>query len=69
MLVLVQAFPPLAELARYLDIEIRVGITANGEYGSLCPSTTNIRICTDSDLTFLHEFSHATVLGLLLGVT
>jgi len=29
-----------------------------GEYGSFCPSTNEIRLCTDSEQVFLHEMSH-----------
>ena len=50
---------PLSELSKALGIEISIGITTNGEYGSFCPSTKKIRICTDSEQTFLHELSHA----------
>ena len=50
---------PFAALAEDLDIKVSIGITAKGEYGSFSPSTKEIRLCTDSEQTFLHELSHA----------
>ena len=48
---------PLLDVLNDLDITINVGPTFNGEYGSFCPSTKEIRLCTDSEQTFLHELS------------
>ncbi len=50
---------PLFDVLNDLDITINIGPTFNGEYGSFCPSTKEIRLCTDSEQTFLHELSHA----------
>lgn len=50
---------PLLDILNDLNITINVGPTFNGEYGSFCPSTKEIRLSTDSEQTFLHELSHA----------
>ncbi len=50
---------PLYNVAKDLGISINVGLTVCGEYGSFCPSTKEIRLCTDSEQVFLHELSHA----------
>lgn len=50
---------PLAELSKELGIEVQVGTTTKSEYGSFSPAAKKIRICTDSEQTFLHELSHA----------
>ena len=50
---------PLYDVARDLGVTVQVGLTSRGEYGSFSPSSKKIRICTDSEQTFLHEISHA----------
>lgn len=50
---------PLCDVAKEFGITIIVETTSIGEYGSFCPSTKKIRLCTDSEQTFLHELSHA----------
>jgi antirestriction protein ArdC len=55
---------PLVALAEELGIRVRVEITAKAEYGSFSPSAKEIRLCTDSEQTFVHELSHAIDHGL-----
>ena len=50
---------PLYDVARDLGITVQVGLTSTGEYGSFSPGSKEIRLCTDSEQTFLHEISHA----------
>lgn len=49
----------LYDVAQNLGVTVQVGLTSRGEYGSFSPSSKKIRICTDSEQTFLHEISHA----------
>ncbi len=50
---------PLYAVAQSLGVTVQVGLTSRGEYGSFSPATKKIRLCTDSEQTFLHEISHA----------
>ncbi len=50
---------PLYDVAQNLGVTVQVGLTSKGEYGSFSPSSKKIRLCTDSEQTFLHEISHA----------
>ncbi len=50
---------PLFDVAQNLGVTVQVGLTSRGEYGSFSPGSKEIRLCTDSEQTFLHEISHA----------
>ena len=50
---------PLYAVAQNLGVTVQVGQTTRGEYGSFSPSAKQIRLCSDSEQTFLHEISHA----------
>lgn len=50
---------PLYDVARDLGLTVQVGLTSIGEYGSFSPGSKEIRLCSDSEQTFLHEISHA----------
>ncbi len=50
---------PLYNVAQNLGVTVQVELTSRGEYGSFSPSSKTIRLCTDSEQTFLHEISHA----------
>ena len=50
---------PLYDVAQNLGATVQVGLTSKGEYGSFSPGAKEIRLCSDSEQTFLHEISHA----------
>ncbi len=49
---------PLYDVAQNLGVSVQVGLTSRGEYGSFNPSSKKIRICTDSEQTFLVTIQH-----------
>ncbi len=49
----------LYNVAQNLGVTVQVGLTSRGEYGSFSQGSKEIRLCSDSEQTFLHEISHA----------